>query len=70
VAPDRELALADTPAEFVTAVLALLGDAGRREQMGRTARRFAESRYDWSAIGPRLEKVYAESCGEAGRENG
>jgi len=70
LAPDRELALADTPPEFVSAVLALLGDAGRREQMGRAARRFAESRYDWSAIGPRLEKVYAESCGEAGRENG
>ncbi len=70
LAPDQELAIADTPAEFVSAVLALLGDAGRREQMGRAARRFAESRYDWSAIGPRLEKVYAESCGEAGRENG
>ncbi len=56
--PDQELAIADTPAEFSSAGLALLGDPDRRERMGRAARRFAGSRYDWSVIVPRLEKVY------------
>jgi glycosyltransferase involved in cell wall biosynthesis len=68
--PDQELAIADTPAEFASAVLALLGDPDRRERLGRAARRFAGSRYDWSVIVPRLEKVYAESRNEAERENG
>ena len=59
--PDQELAIADTPADLAAAVLALLDDPDRRERMGRAARRFAGSRYDWSVIVPRMEKVYAES---------
>jgi sugar transferase (PEP-CTERM/EpsH1 system associated) len=61
--PDQELAIADTPAEFASAVLALLGDPDRRERLGRAARRFAGSRYDWSVIVPRLEKVYEHDNG-------
>jgi len=56
--PDQELAVADTPSEFATAIVALLGDPDRRERIGQTARRFAGSRYDWSVIVPRLEEVY------------
>ena len=63
--PDRELAIADTPAEFASTVLALLGDPDRRERLGRAARRFAGSRYDWSVIVPRLEGVYTESRSDA-----
>jgi glycosyltransferase involved in cell wall biosynthesis len=44
---------------FADAVLALLGDPARRERLGRAARRFAGSRYDWSTIVPKLERVYA-----------
>jgi glycosyltransferase involved in cell wall biosynthesis len=36
----------------------LLGDARRREELGRAGRRFVEKRYDWRAIVPRLEQVY------------
>jgi glycosyltransferase involved in cell wall biosynthesis len=39
-------------------VVDLLRDAERRERLGRAARRFAGSRYDWRMIVPRLEKVY------------
>jgi glycosyltransferase involved in cell wall biosynthesis len=56
--PGQEMLIADTPAEFAAAVLALLHDPDRRERMGRAARRFAESWYDWSAILPRLEQAY------------
>jgi len=61
--PDQELAIADAPAEFASAVLALLGNPNRRERLGRAARRFAGSRYDWSVIVPRLEKVYEHESG-------
>jgi sugar transferase (PEP-CTERM/EpsH1 system associated) len=56
--PDQELVVADDPAEFATAVVDLLRDAERRERLGRAARRFAGSRYNWKMIVPRLEKVY------------
>ena len=55
---DQELVIADAPAEFAAAVLALLGDPERRERLSRAARRFAESRYDWRMIVPKLERVY------------
>jgi len=61
--PDQELAIADAPADFAKAIVALLSDPERRERMGRAARRFAGSRYDWSVIVPRMEKVYGESLG-------
>jgi glycosyltransferase involved in cell wall biosynthesis len=56
--PGRELVTADTPAEFAREVLALLNDAARREELGRAAREFAGSKYDWGLIVPRLERIY------------
>jgi sugar transferase (PEP-CTERM/EpsH1 system associated) len=56
--PGQELAVAGEPAEFAAAVLALLRDPERRQRLGRAARRFAGSRYDWRMIVPRLERVY------------
>jgi glycosyltransferase involved in cell wall biosynthesis len=58
VVPDQELVVADTPSEFAAAVLALLRDPSRGERLGRAARRFAGSRYDWRIIVPRMEQVY------------
>jgi sugar transferase (PEP-CTERM/EpsH1 system associated) len=56
--PDQELLVADTPADFAAAVLTLLRDPERRQRLGRAARRFAGSRYDWRIIVPKLEKAY------------
>jgi sugar transferase (PEP-CTERM/EpsH1 system associated) len=56
--PDQELVVADEPAQFAAAVLGLLRDPERRERLGRAARRFAGSRYDWRIIVPRLERIY------------
>jgi glycosyltransferase involved in cell wall biosynthesis len=58
VTSGRELAIADTPQDFARCVVELLGDAQRREELGRAGRRFVEERYDWRAIVPRLERVY------------
>ncbi len=59
-----ELLIADSPAEFARAVVALLRDPARRLQLGRAAREFALSRYDWRAIVPRLEAAYTMARAE------
>jgi glycosyltransferase involved in cell wall biosynthesis len=55
----RELLLADTPRDFVAAVLQLLSDRGRASRLARAAQLFVRAHYDWSAILPRLAEVYA-----------
>jgi sugar transferase (PEP-CTERM/EpsH1 system associated) len=54
----RELVMADTPSEFAATVLNLLRNPDRGQQLGATARRFAEDNYDWRSIVPLLEQVY------------
>ncbi len=58
VTDGRELLLADTPADFAAAVVALLRAPERRAELGRVARTFVEQRYDWRVIVPRVEAVY------------
>jgi glycosyltransferase involved in cell wall biosynthesis len=58
VVPGQELVIADTPDQFASAVLQLLRDPDRRLRLGRVARGFAGSKYDWQIIVPQLEKVY------------
>ena len=55
---DRELAIADAPAEFAQRVIELLNDPSQRERLGRAGRRFVEERYDWRVIVPKLEDLY------------
>jgi glycosyltransferase involved in cell wall biosynthesis len=56
--PGRELIVANAPAKFAHAVVALLRDPARRAVLGQTAREFVAARFDWGAIVPRLETVY------------
>ncbi len=61
VTDGRELLLADTPADFAAAVVALLRapeQEGRRAELGQIARSFVEQRYDWRVIVPRVEAIY------------
>ncbi len=55
----RELVLADTGSEFAEGVVSLLRSPQRRAALGRTARAFVEQQYDWRAIVPLVEEVYA-----------
>ncbi len=54
----RELLIADTPAKFAEAVIALLRDPSRRAQLGQRAYTLAEA-FDWKKIIPLFESVYA-----------
>jgi len=57
--PGQEALIADDPAGFADAVLALLSDPGLRARLSRHGRRLVEARYDWAAIGQRLDVLLA-----------
>ncbi len=56
---ESELLIADEPADFAAQTIALLRDPARRRELGARARQFVETRYGWSALAPRLERLYA-----------
>ncbi len=64
VASGRELLLADSPADFAAAVISLLADPARAAALGRAGRAFVQARHDWSAIIPKLERVYESKRAE------
>lgn len=49
--PERDILLADTPADFAGAVLRLLVDSSLRQRLSSAGRQTVESRYGWSQIG-------------------
>jgi glycosyltransferase involved in cell wall biosynthesis len=53
----RELVLADTEDEMVTAVLDLLHNPEKRAEIGRHALQFAQQ-YDWRVVIPQFEAIY------------
>ena len=57
--PGHDLIVADAPAEFASAVVALHHEPEKRTWLGSNAHAFAASRYDWSVIVPRLERILA-----------
>ena len=54
--PDREIVIADTDAQFASAVVSLLHDSGRRTALG-VAARTAVAAYDWREIQPRFRAL-------------
>lgn len=57
----RELLLAEEAADFADAVCSLLENAARRDALAEAGRTLARTRYDWSAIGERLDTVLTEA---------
>ncbi len=57
----EHLILADQPDAFARAVVDLLRDDSRRASLGAAAARLVRERYDWSAVIPRVEDVYAQA---------
>lgn len=51
--------LAESAADFAAAVLRLLGDEAERARLGRAAQALAVARYDWAALLPALDPLYA-----------
>ena len=66
--PEAALAvLPNDPGALASAVVDLVEDESRREQMGEAARALALEHYSWPTIARRLEQIYAGVTGlEAG----
>jgi len=60
VTDGKDIAIADTPADFAEKTVELLKNPGLREELGRNARETAERVYSWEKIAPKLEQVYNE----------
>lgn len=52
--------LADDPVDFAAAVLRLIADRELGRRLGATGRALVCARYDWAAIVPQLEALYAD----------
>jgi polysaccharide biosynthesis protein PslH len=57
VAPERDVILASTPEQFVTAISGLLIDDERRRAIASAARRLAENEYSFQRIGARFNSA-------------
>ncbi|HWQ15070.1 MAG TPA: glycosyltransferase [Roseiflexaceae bacterium] len=57
--PGEHLLVADTPAEFAAAVTRLLGDPSYGARIAEAGRRRLLERYDWRAVCPAMDAVYA-----------
>src|SRR3972149_6075873 len=64
VTPGTDILVENTPVAFARAVVELLRNRAKREEMGRRARELAESRYSWVGIGKKLNDVYEETVSE------
>ena len=52
------LVVADQPAEFAGAVVALLADEARRKALGERARQLIERRFSWRRVIDDLDRIY------------
>lgn len=64
VTDGEHLVIADDPEAFAGAVVRLLEDPAERRRLGAAARRLAEERYDWRALGDRFEALAREAVAE------
>ena len=51
----EHLLIADEPRAFAEQTVHLLQDAGLRAQLAASARKLVETKYDWQAIGRKLD---------------
>jgi polysaccharide biosynthesis protein PslH len=60
VMPERDILIADQPADFAHAVVRLLADADLASRIGQSARQLAVERYAWSSAAEALEDFYRQ----------
>lgn len=56
----QAMIIEDSEGQFASAVIALLKNPERRQQLGESARHFVKQHYDWHAIIPQLLNAYKE----------
>ena len=65
----EDIVIADDAPAFAAQVLGLLGDPGRRAELGEKARGLAVRSYAWGVLAGRLDEVYRRMV-DGNRENG
>ncbi len=65
---DRELLIADDPADFADMVIALLSSPRLRARLGRQARAYVETHHRWPVIAAQLDQLYRECLGHKAAE--
>jgi len=61
VIPGQDAWVADNPADFAGAILALLNDASLRTSMSHAGRAYVEKNHDWDRVAAQLEKIYEQA---------
>ena len=62
VVHDRHLLIADDPQAFANATVRLLEDSSCRTRLGRAARDFVATRFDWAAVASELETALLQAA--------
>jgi glycosyltransferase involved in cell wall biosynthesis len=60
IEPGKHMLLADSEQGFAKAVVDLITNPTRRQELGENAARLVKERYDWDVIIPQVEAVYAQ----------
>jgi glycosyltransferase involved in cell wall biosynthesis len=58
ISPGQDAWVANTPFEFASAILSLLNDVSKREEMGNAGRAYVERAHDWDRVAAQLEQIY------------
>jgi polysaccharide biosynthesis protein PslH len=56
--PGQDAIIANTPSEFAQAVVDLLQNPRRRQELGQAGRQLVEFKYDWRTLVPKLDSLY------------
>jgi glycosyltransferase involved in cell wall biosynthesis len=62
----EHLLIGDTPQEFADAIVRLLRDPALRLELGTNARKLAQEKYSWSALGDKFSEALTEVVAEKG----
>ena len=65
---EREILLADSPAEFARQVVRVLKDDGLRRRLGAAARSLVEERFSWKKVAEEFEAILLRAAREAPEE--
>ncbi|WP_420632174.1 glycosyltransferase [Candidatus Leptofilum sp.] len=61
IEPDRDLLVADAPESYAQAILSIIENPQRQEDLGRNGRTYVEQHHHWPNVAARLETIYAEA---------
>lgn len=63
VTPGRDILVADTPTEFASKTIELLGNPGLRADLAKNGRRLVTEKYSWDQIGKEFNSLIEEMAG-------